>query len=976
MPINIEEVLRRELTDEQRRAAVDPAAEILCLACAGSGKSRTLAYRIARLLAQDEAPDGIVAFTFTEKAADTIKRRVSQSLLRVGVDPSVMGAMYIGTIHSYCQRLLGDVDAVYRQFDVLDENRLKLYVISRYGQLGLAGLRPRARGNSYFDAIRQLSEAWKILNDEMLSVDAVGRQDAQLGGVLNRLSESLQRDQFIDFSLMVRYAVDALVRRQPAAMAAISRLKHLMVDEYQDVSPSQEELVRQLHTASETLFVVGDDDQSIYAWRGADVSNILTFETRYPNASRHTLPENFRSTSAIVESSDRFVAAELGPSRIAKNPRAAANRAPRDFRAPWFNDRTAEARWVADRISSLLGAAYEEPDGAVRGLTPADFAVLMRSTREPEADGSPRHAAYTQLFSDRGIRFSLEAGGGPFERPQVRVLRSTFELLRNSSPTRDQLREHFDSEVVPAYPSADFNVLVRVMTEWGRLIHTPPGGARRRVYPQQLVYELLEAFGLRSSPFSDEIMRDIGLFSRMIQDVEAVYMSVDSPDRFRQILNFLNNAAETGYDVSTEEVLERPDSVTVSTVHKAKGLEYPVVFVVDVESQRFPGRRRPYDGWLPQAVIQPALTRGAYQKNRNEEARLFYTAITRAERFLHITGSANLPGGARVRNTSEFARRLTHPELSTNAAELPLGLVPAPPRRRIDETILPTTFSQIRYYLRCPMDHRFRHGFGFSPPVPDLFGFGRTVHTAVEKLHEIYSTGVPTPQEAAELARQVFHLKHVPQSRDPINNPGPYERGRNKAMEIVQEYVQSYGQDFRRRRQVEARFEIPARDCVISGSIDLLLREDEEGRILEAEVVDFKAIEGGDDPTRNTELDWTELSLQVQLYARAAQQVLGENARTGSVHLLKDGQRIEVPVDDAAINVALDNIQWAVQGILAADYPMRPQREKCQECDFFKLCPRRPQDFRVLTQAPSAIYTPAGREQVLAFSRFDPARIT
>jgi ATP-dependent DNA helicase UvrD/PcrA len=970
MPMNIEEVLQRELTPQQRAAATDRAREVLCLACAGSGKSRTLAYRIAWLLADGQAPEGIVAFTFTERAADSIKRRASQSLAKVGISPNVLGAMYIGTIHSYCQHILGKLDAVYRQFDVLDENRLKLYIISRYGRTGLAALRPRARGNSYFDAIKQLSNAWKILNDEMLTVADVAAQDPQLGDALGRLSDHLSRDQYIDFSLMIRLAVDALVRDDAAVRCAITGLRHLMVDEYQDVSPAQEELIRRLHALSDTLFVVGDDDQSIYAWRGADVSNILNFRARYPNASQLPLSENFRSTSAIVTASDAFAAGELGPSRTVKNPTAVADRSPRDFRMPWFGNRASEAEWVSTRIEALLGTAYQEADGTIRGLTPADFAILMRSTREPEGDGSPRHAAYTQALASRDIRFSLEAGGGPFERPQVAVLRSTFELLRNGSPTRPVVHAHFDNEVLPAYPQADFNTLVRVLTNWGRLIHTPPGGARRRVYPQQLVYDLLDAFGLARSGLSDDILRDIGLFSLMIQDVEAVYMSVDSADRFREILNFLNNAAETGYDVSTENVLERPDAVTVSTVHKAKGLEYPVVFVVDVESQRFPGRARTYDGWLPQSVIQAALIRGAYQKNRSEEARLFYTAITRAERYLHITGAAQLPGGARARNTSEFSRRLTHPEIATDPIQLPPGLAQSPPRRRIDETVLPTSFSEIRYYLRCPMDYRFRHGFGFTPPIPDMFGFGKTVHTAVEKLHEVYSEEAPTPDEAAEVARRVFHLKHVPESRDPANNPGPYERGREKSIEIVRNYAQSYNQDFQRRRQVEARFEIPARDCVIAGSIDLLLKEDESGRVLEAEVVDFKAIEGGDDPASNEALDWTELSLQVQLYARAAQEVFGESARTGSVHLLKDDQRISVPVNDEAIQAAVDNVEWAVRAILAGDFPMRPHPEKCAECDFARLCPRQAQDFRFSTRPPPEIHVPTGRKLPRAFSQF------
>jgi len=336
MPENINEILDRKLTPTQKAAAVDPTNEILCLACAGSGKSRTLAYRIARLLADGESPESILAFTFTDKAAESIKRRVSEALSEVGIDQNVLGAMYIGTIHSFCQSILGQIDAVYRQFDVLDENRLKLYIISRYPQLGLAALKPRARGGKYFDAIKKLSDAWTTLNDELFEIDEVRANDAMLGQVLTALRDSLRRDQFIDFSSMIRFVVDALRLRNRGALAATAQFRHLMVDEYQDVSPSQEELIRQLHLTAPNLFVVGDDDQSIYAWRGADVSNILGFRARYANSAQHSLLENFRSTSAIVAVSDGFIAAELGPSRIAKNPTANANLEPRDIRTVWY----------------------------------------------------------------------------------------------------------------------------------------------------------------------------------------------------------------------------------------------------------------------------------------------------------------------------------------------------------------------------------------------------------------------------------------------------------------------------------------------------------------------------------------------------------------------------------------------------------------------------------------------------------------
>lgn len=969
--MSIDQVLRKELTQEQYAAASDPAREVLCLACAGSGKSRTLAYRIARLVAEGEAPEGIVAFTFTEKAAGSIKRRVSQALSAAGLDPTVLGAMYIGTIHSYCHYVLAKMDVTYRQYDVLDENRLKLYLISRYYQLGLEQFR-KARNHRYFETIKEASEAWKTANDELLDFTTIAQEDPALGELLVCIRNSLRAEQYIDFSWMIRAVVEALRSRRPEADRAVEGLRHLMVDEYQDVNPAQEVLIRLLHERSETLFVVGDDDQAIYAWRGADVHSILTFQDRYQSASTHTLSTNFRSTRPIVEAAEAFAAAQLGPSRIPKNPQAALDRTPQDLRVLWFPDREAEAAWVAQRIQALLGTAYDD-NGSVRGLTPADFAILMRSTRQNEQDGTPRHAAFTAALERLGIPFSLEAGGGPFDRPQTAVLRSTFELLRHGPPDRSSVKRHFDTEVWPAYPDADFDKLVRVLTEWGRRIHRPQGSTRIRLRPQELVYDLLEAFNIDRTGFNDDIMRDIGLFSRMILDVETVYMSVDSRGRFSEVLNFLQNAAETGYDVSTDDVVQRPDAVTVSTVHKVKGLEFPCVFLVDVEARRFPKRRQSYSGWLPAGVMAPAIRRGAYQSTPDEEARLFYTAVTRAERYLYVTGAAGLPQARRPASCSPYALQLkAHPAVLEDKESLPAGLTKAEPRRRPEDTDYPTSFTEVRYYLQCPKGYQFRERYGFNPAIPDMFGYGRTIHTSIQKLHELHPHAPPTPDQAEEVVVNTFHLKHVPQSRDPVNRPGAYEHGRSRAVDIAKRYVASYGRDFERERQVEVAFEIPASNCVISGSIDLLLHEDQEGNILQAEIIDFKTLEGGLEAHQNDELDWTELALQVQLYARAADQVLGHQARTGSVHLLKDNLRIEVPITEDAVDAALENIEWAVSGILSSDFPMRPHPAKCVKCDFRAICPQEPQDFNVVTRIPPELHLPKERrERVRAFSLYE-----
>ena len=163
--MNIEQILQANLTEEQYKAVVDTNKNILCLACAGSGKSRTLAYKIAYLVSQGANPESIVAFTFTEKAAESIKRRVAEALHKFGYPENYIGAMFIGTIDSFCQKLLGNIDATYRQYDILDENGLILFVMSRYRKLGLA------TGTGYFNRIKEITSAWQTANNENIALE-------------------------------------------------------------------------------------------------------------------------------------------------------------------------------------------------------------------------------------------------------------------------------------------------------------------------------------------------------------------------------------------------------------------------------------------------------------------------------------------------------------------------------------------------------------------------------------------------------------------------------------------------------------------------------------------------------------------------------------------------------------------------------------------------------------------------------------
>lgn len=343
-------ILHNNLTDSQYNAVTDEAKNILCLACAGSGKSRTLAYKIAYLISKGENPESIVAFTFTEKAAESIKRRVAEALRKFNMPENYIGAMFIGTLDAFCQKLLGNIDAKYRQYDILDQNGLILFVMSRYRQLGL-----RYGGDTgYFNTINGLTKAWQTLNNENIALTDIERYDTEIYSHLKNLSNLLLHDGYMDFSFAIKLAVDEVKKIQTKEGSYLEKYKYLLVDEYQDINPIQEEFIKTFASFLDMLLVVGDDDQAIYGWRGANVQNILTFRDRYSNVSVHRLLINFRSTNAIVETANNFVQSTLNYERLPKEINYNSDGNIQDLRKLWFEEREDEAAWIAQRVQSLI----------------------------------------------------------------------------------------------------------------------------------------------------------------------------------------------------------------------------------------------------------------------------------------------------------------------------------------------------------------------------------------------------------------------------------------------------------------------------------------------------------------------------------------------------------------------------------------------------------------------------------------------
>jgi DNA helicase-2/ATP-dependent DNA helicase PcrA len=301
------------LEGDALRAVHHRGSHMQIIACAGPGKTEVVAQRVAELLAEGADPRSIIAFTFTERAAEELKARIStrveQRLGRSALDK--LGAAFVGTIHAYCFRFLQQYVPFYETYDVLDERRLTAFLCREERALNL-----RSLTGKQFASIKSFLANLDVVENELI-------QPQQLEDPFKTMVEEFYQilDQFrlLTYGQLISRAVAELSKPE-VRQAVQATLRYLIVDEYQDVNPAQERLINLLTADSQTeLCVVGDDDQAIYQWRGSDVKNIVEFGTRYPGVRKFEITVNRRSLPAIVTAAATF--ARTIPGRLDKEMR-------------------------------------------------------------------------------------------------------------------------------------------------------------------------------------------------------------------------------------------------------------------------------------------------------------------------------------------------------------------------------------------------------------------------------------------------------------------------------------------------------------------------------------------------------------------------------------------------------------------------------------------------------------------------------
>lgn len=651
-----------ELNDEQLAAVTHGDGPQLVLAGAGSGKTRVITYRIAWLARERGVdPRSIVAVTFTNKAAGEMRDR-AERLLDVWPLPA-----FVGTFHRYALGLLrrfGDRLALPRDFAILDADDQRAIVAQAMAAEGV----PEA---SF--PVRSVAAAISGAKNRLLDPDGYAREAhdffrERVARVYRRYQSLLRQAAGVDFDDMLLLAV-RLFDDQPDLAARLRRsVEHLLVDEFQDTNLAQLRLVAELAAPQGNLTAVGDEDQGIYRWRGADLANILDFERHFPGATVRKLERNYRSSSNILDAANAVVA----HNRLRRGKRlwtdAGSGERLMLYRA---SDDQEEARWVAETIGRLRGR---------HGL--ADFAVLVRTNAQTRA--------FEDEFFRGGIPYTLVGGTRFYERAEIKDLIAYLRVLRNP-------RDNFSlARIVNQPPRGIGRGTLALLEEraaqsggvlWDALtldsLESFPARARTALVAfRELLRELAAAAAELPLPaLLDELLRKSGYGD--------LYRRDDPEDqaRLENIREFLSAAQEfteqRSYASAEDDLLtafldhvalvtdldawDGERGVSLMTLHSAKGLEFPAVFLPGLE-----------DGLLPHFNTQ------GRPEDVEEERRLFYVGMTRAKSRLLLSSCR------RRRVAGRYQDQLESPLLAEVPAEL-LAVTDSPtlfasPRTRgIDE---------------------------------------------------------------------------------------------------------------------------------------------------------------------------------------------------------------------------------------------------------------------------------------------------
>ncbi|WP_239706234.1 MULTISPECIES: DNA helicase PcrA [Mammaliicoccus] len=627
------------MNDEQKQAVKTTQGPLLIMAGAGSGKTRVLTHRIAYLLDEkDVSPYNVLAITFTNKAAKEMKERISHL---VGPEAE---SIWISTFHSMCVRILRrDIDriGIERNFTIIDPTDQKSVIkeVLKKENIDSKKYEPRM----FIGAISNLKNELKTVEDA--EKEANDFYASMVARVYKGYQEKLLRNHALDFDDLIMYTIQ-LFNRVPEVLEYYqNKFQYIHVDEYQDTNKAQYTLVQLLANKFQNICVVGDSDQSIYGWRGADIKNILSFEEDYPNAQTIYLERNYRSTKTILTAANEVI----------------RNNSERKPKALWTDNTSGgkiqyyEATTERDEAEYVIRQILKKKQ---EGYNNQDIAILYRTNAQSRV--------LEETFLKSNIPYTMVGGTKFYDRKEIKDILSYLRLVSNSNddisferiinipkrgigPSSVQKIAQYASinnlSYFDALGEVDFIGLSKKVTQEGADFYEMMNNFMQQqefLSITELVEQILDKSGYRKMLENEQTLEsqsrleNIDEFLSVPRDYEK-----NTPVEEQSLMNFLTDLSLVA-DVDDADL---EAGVTLMTMHSAKGLEFKIVFIVGMEESIFPHFRSLQSG---------------EEHEMEEERRIAYVAITRAEEQLHVSHATtrSLFGRSQANMKSRFLKEI------------------------------------------------------------------------------------------------------------------------------------------------------------------------------------------------------------------------------------------------------------------------------------------------------------------------------
>lgn len=873
-------------------------SRICILACAGSGKTYNLTRTIAGLVQEHEAdPKKIAAITFTNMAADKLKSELS-SLLS---DKSAASLMFTGTIHSFCLDLLRrHADQMIDDWQVLNQSQQFVLLNRFWDKWEISDVAPEKTKTR---TLERLCNTFNIVKMESIPASTLDKRHPEIARVFTLYSGYLRQNKYWDFADLISETLGRLRSDDTFKEQVLGSYEYIFVDEYQDVDPLQACIIEDLGKAN-AVYVVGDDDQSIYQFRGTDVKNILNFSRRQ-DTETHVLSLNRRcprNILAVAENCVKKVASrypkKMLPAR--KSGRVVIEQ---------FKAVEDEARFIADEVAKLIATGAVNSEG--------DIAVLMRSV-------ASYGEKYINPLRDRGLRCVVRGGRNLFDSEEVSNVVSVLEwivkdpnLVCHLGLIADLFTGQIDTDSVAqdqdelGMPSEDdavrLGLTAKDLSKLKSLIEL-----REKYYLSnfgsvlEIIIAVIAHLELISEECQESALYNLARFTQIVRE----YESVAATRRLEYLCGFIQSYAARAYDEGMP-VSAAKDAVNILTVHQAKGLEFDYVFVPMLVEKRFPlctNSQR----WLIDDDLFPSHR---YYNLEENERRLLYVACSRAKKGLYLTCSKNVHLATEKAPSLFFieARKVRLPDRNTE---------PELERSREEEKrFLVSSYSALEYYLTCPHRYRLLVVYGIVSPPNPFFEFGRLIHSMLAFMNRALSEEKEVQfkeieQQYNDSFNYAFRAANLPHLT--------VEKQRARGSKALRKYYDTKGEWFENAREVEKDFEYMGENFLVKGRYDLIC-EPEEGQPV---LIDFKT---------GQRHEYLRTDFQMQLYALAAVEQMTVPVDKAVLYYVDSGEEVVYDVQDAFLEDGRQNLKQVIDGIMTNEFTATPGK-MCGRCEVRSLC--------------------------------------